>query len=69
MTDTITIPPEAVKALELALLGRPLSARICAAAICAALAAWPGSDQLCAGEIHDKPAIILPLTENTAAET
>ena len=41
MIDPKTIPDEAVKALERALLGRPLSTRNCTAAIAAALSAWP----------------------------
>lgn len=37
------VPDEVVKTLEQALLGRPLSARNCTAAIAAALNAWPGT--------------------------
>ena len=68
-TDTITIPPEAVKALELSLLGQPLSARNCTAAIRAVLTAWPGANVFPGmqhGMRESKPMIVLPLPTGDA---
>lgn len=64
MADTITIPREAVKALELALLGKPLSARNCTAAIRAVLTAWPGWEGSWTGDGDTlRRTIILPLPQ------
>lgn len=63
MTD-ITIPPEALRAARAASMNARGDGEDPIEAACLAmLRAWPGSDHLVAGEIHDKPVIILPLTE------
>ena len=73
MTD-ITIPPEAAKALAMAILemtGEGIDMDEARAACLAMLKAWPGSYSLAendSAEIRDVAVIILPLTENTNAE-
>jgi len=73
MTDTITIPPEAVEAAVRTHMNLNLATRERAmdAAIRAALAAWPGMMHR-PDHLHwpEWPHIILPLnTENPDAET
>lgn len=71
MTD-ITIPPEALEALAMAILeitGEGIDMDEARAACLAMLKAWPGSYSLAendSAEIRDVAVIILPLTtENT----
>ena len=77
MTD-ITIPPEALEAGRHAVhelrkrYEFPTSLMLASAACQAMLKAWPGSYSLTendSAEIRDVAAIILPLTENTNAES
>lgn len=72
------IPPEVVEAAAIEMAPHPWRFYTEAAkdhfrnkahvAILAALAAWPGSDHLAAGEVHDKPVLILPLPQPKETE-
>ncbi len=67
------IPDEVVNALWLALLGRPLSAQNCRAAIAAAINAWQTQmHKAIVGKALDEvggvyPAFILPLPQEPSA--